>query len=105
MEKLLRVTPGKSLFLFVCWWVLSTILGSILISLVGTGTVGRLQLRDSHPGYICLCTAGVAYNGDSFGRSFACHRYRQESECKDDCYDYACRGCFHTRHEQYRGVE
>ncbi|MBO5296639.1 MAG: CPBP family intramembrane metalloprotease [Candidatus Homeothermus sp.] len=43
MEKLLRVTPGKSLFLFVCWWVLSTILGSILISLVGTGTVGRLR--------------------------------------------------------------
>lgn len=43
MERELRVTPGKSLFLLVCWWVLCTILGSIVISFIGTGSTGRLR--------------------------------------------------------------
>lgn len=43
MERKLRVTPGKSLFLFVCWWVLATILGSLLISVIGTATLPRLR--------------------------------------------------------------
>lgn len=43
MEREFRVTPGKSLFLFVCWWVLCTILGSILINVIGIGSVGKLR--------------------------------------------------------------
>lgn len=43
MENEFRVSPGKSLFLFVCWWVLCTIIGSLLIRLIGTETAGSLR--------------------------------------------------------------
>ncbi len=43
MEKALRVTPGKSLLMFVCWWIFSTAVGSLLINLIGVESVGRLR--------------------------------------------------------------
>lgn len=43
MENELRVSPGKSLFLLICWWVLCTIIGSLLISVIGTGSVGKMR--------------------------------------------------------------
>lgn len=39
----MRVTPGKSLFLFVCWWILSTVLGSVLINFLGVETITKIR--------------------------------------------------------------
>ncbi len=43
MEQGLRVTPGKSLVLFVCWWVLTAVIAVVLIDLVGTATLSRIR--------------------------------------------------------------
>lgn len=39
----LRITPGRSLCLFICWWVLCWIMGAILLGFIGSGTVGKLR--------------------------------------------------------------
>lgn len=39
----LRISIGKSLFLFLCWWILCAVLGSILIGFVGGNTVSSLR--------------------------------------------------------------
>lgn len=39
----LRVSPGKSIFLFICWWILSTVFASVIIGYIGTGTVARMR--------------------------------------------------------------
>lgn len=39
----MRVTPGKSLFLFVCWWILSTVLGSVIINFLGVDTLVKIR--------------------------------------------------------------
>ena len=39
MEQQLRISAGKSLALFICWWVLCTLLGSVIIGLVGADDV------------------------------------------------------------------
>ena len=43
MEQQLRISAGKSLALFICWWVLCTLLGSVIIGLVGADDVVRLR--------------------------------------------------------------
>lgn len=39
----MRITPGKSVFLFVCWWILSTILGSIIINFLGVDSLVKIR--------------------------------------------------------------
>lgn len=39
----MRVTPGKSLFLFVCWWILSTVLGSVIINFLGVDSLVKIR--------------------------------------------------------------
>ncbi|MFG6382279.1 MAG: CPBP family intramembrane metalloprotease [Muribaculum sp.] len=41
--QVLRVSPGKSIFLFICWWILSTVFASVIIGYIGTGTVARMR--------------------------------------------------------------
>nr|WP_302315759.1 CPBP family intramembrane glutamic endopeptidase [uncultured Muribaculum sp.] len=43
MDQQLRISAGKSLALFICWWVLCTLLGSVIIGLVGADDVVRLR--------------------------------------------------------------
>lgn len=40
----LRVSAGKSIFLLVCWWVLLTVVGSLIISFIGVDSVARLRV-------------------------------------------------------------
>ncbi len=43
IEKNLRVSPGKGLFLLVCWWILLTVAASFIMSAIGTETVTTLR--------------------------------------------------------------
>lgn len=43
IEKNLRVSPGKGLFLLVCWWILLTVAASFIMGAVGTETVTTLR--------------------------------------------------------------
>ena len=40
----LRVKPAQSLILFICWWILSWVLGSILITRIGIETTMSVRL-------------------------------------------------------------
>lgn len=40
----LRVSAGKSIFLLVCWWVLLTVIGSLIINFIGVDSVARLRV-------------------------------------------------------------
>ncbi|MCM1021921.1 MAG: CPBP family intramembrane metalloprotease [Muribaculum sp.] len=39
----LRIKPAQSLILFVCWWIVSWVLGSVLISHIGLESTTRLR--------------------------------------------------------------
>lgn len=38
-----RIGAGKSLLLFLCWWIVATLIGALLINIIGIYTVGRLR--------------------------------------------------------------
>lgn len=40
----LRVKPAQALILFVCWWILAWVLGSVIIAQIGIETTGRIRL-------------------------------------------------------------
>lgn len=40
----LRVKPVQALILFVCWWILAWVLGSVIIAQTGIATTGQLRL-------------------------------------------------------------
>lgn len=40
----LRVSAGKSIFLLVCWWVVLTVIGSLIINFIGVDSVARLRV-------------------------------------------------------------
>ncbi len=39
----LRISPGKSLFLLVCWWVLLTIAASLIMGMIGSDSTAELR--------------------------------------------------------------
>lgn len=40
----LRVKPAQALILFVCWWILAWVLGSVIIAHTGIATTGQLRM-------------------------------------------------------------
>lgn len=39
----MRISPGSALFLFICWWLLAWIFGAVVITKIGSSTVGLLR--------------------------------------------------------------